>query len=101
MNQGISPILEYSAINQSKNGYDSSESPMRVESNANRNYASDNGMNNKVAMITFGDGWKSRKASRLSPHYLYAVNQKSSSNSHLDCRQASLHVPAQYICSSV
>ena len=59
-NQVINPTLEYSAINQSKYGYNSSELSIRVESNGNGNYASNNSMNNKVVMITFGDGWKSQ-----------------------------------------
>jgi hypothetical protein len=59
-NQVINPTLEYSAINQSKYGYNSSELSIRVESNGNGNYASNNGINNKVVMITFGDGWKSQ-----------------------------------------
>jgi hypothetical protein len=50
--------LEYSTINQSKYGHNSSELPIKVESKGNANYARNNDMSNKVVMITFGDGYK-------------------------------------------
>ena len=34
--------------------------PINVESNGNANYTSNNAVNKKVVMITFGDGWKSQ-----------------------------------------